>query len=193
MKSKPADTATTATLALAQTPAKAHALAELQLRDAAVRVTQARVSVMSALLSARSAVSHQDIQDQLVDMDRVTLYRALDCLTEAGLAHKIASDDRIFRYNAGAGAEHHDHSGHQHAHGHPQHQHGHFKCTRCARMFCLDGSGEAGFLESVLPSSGKRQTTAAQLQTALQKSLGKGFQSHEIELTIKGWCADCAD
>ncbi len=105
----------------------------------------------------------------------------------------MASEDRIVRYKTGAGAEQHDHGVHQHAHGHTQHQHGHFKCTRCARVFCLDGSGEAGFLESVLPSSGKRQTTAAQLQTALQKSLGKGFQSHEIELTIKGWCADCAD
>lgn len=172
-------------------PAKAHALAEYQLRDASVRVTQARVNVMATLLSARSAVSHQDIQDKLSGMDRVTLYRALDCLTEAGLAHKIASDDRIFRYNAGAGVEHHDRHGEQH--GHAQHQHGHFKCTRCARVFCLDGSGEAGFLESVLPSSGKHQTTAAQLQEALQKSLGKGFLSHEIELTIKGWCADCAN
>ena len=129
-------------------------------------------------------------------MDRVTLYRALDCLTEAGLAHKISSDDRIFRYNAGTGVDHHEHRQHEHGgHGHnpTQHQHGHFKCTRCARVFCLDGSGEAGFLESVLPSSGKHQTTAAQLQNAIQKSLGKGFRSHEIELTIKGWCADCAD
>ena len=137
-------------------------------------------------------MSHQDIQDQLTEMDRVTLYRALDCLTEAGLAHKIASDDRIYRYHAGAGAEHHEHDGHTPSHGHAQHQHGHFKCTRCARVFCLDGS-DTSFLESVLPGSGTHQSTAAQLQTALQQSLGQGFQSHEIELTIKGWCADCAD
>jgi len=189
MTSKPANIA--ASKPETHDPAKVSALAELQLRDAAVRVTQARVSVMATLLQARSAVSHQDIQDQLIDMDRVTLYRALDCLTEAGLAHKIASDDRIFRYNAGTGGE--LHGAHEPQHGHAQHQHGHFKCTRCARVFCLDGSGEAGFLESVLPSSGKHQTTAAQLQSALQKSLGKGFRSHEIELTIKGWCADCAD
>ena len=165
----------------------AQAVAELQLREAQVRVTQARLSVMSMLLQARSAVSHQDIQDQLVGMDRVTLYRALDCLTEAGLAHKIASDDRIFRYHAGAAGESHE------THGHAQHQHGHFKCTRCARLFCLDGSGQSGFLESVLPSADTRLSTAAQLQDALQKSLGPGFRSHEIELTIKGWCADCAD
>ena len=169
-------------------PREVHALAEVQLRDAAVRVTQARVNVLATLIAARSAVSHQDIQDTFVDMDRVTLYRALDCLTEAGLAHKIASDDRIFRYSAGT--EHSEHG----THDHTQHQHGHFKCTRCARVFCLDGSGEAGFLESVLPAlASKPQSAATQLQTALQKTLGKGFQSHEVELTIKGWCADCAD
>lgn len=160
-------------------------IAETQLRDAGVRVTQARISVLGTLLAARNAMSHQDVQDALTNMDRVTLYRALDCLTEAGLTHKIASDDRIFRYSVGK-----EHSEHQHDHklgAHAQHQHGHFKCTRCSRVFCLDGSGYAGFLESVLPTSIKNP-----LQSALQTTLGKGFQSHEVELTIKGWCADCA-
>lgn len=144
--------------------ARAAALAEAQLRAAAVRVTDARVKVLAALLDAQRAVSHQDVQDAFADMDRVTLYRALDCLTAAGLAHKIASDDRVFRYSAGA-----EHDGVQ------QHQHGHFKCTRCAKVFCLDSFGEANLLHH-----------------ALQETLGKGFQSHDIEFTIKGWCADCA-
>jgi Fur family ferric uptake transcriptional regulator len=159
--------------------------AESQLRDAGVRVTQARISVLDTLLKARNAMSHQDVQDALTSMDRVTLYRALDCLTEAGLTHKIASDDRIFRYSVGK-----EHSEHQHAHKHgqhAQHQHGHFKCTRCSRVFCLDGSSYAGLLESVLPTSIKNP-----LQSALQTTLGKGFQSHDVELTIKGFCADCA-
>ena len=139
-------------------------LAEAQLRGASVRITAARVKVLAALLDAGRAFSHQDVQDAFADMDRVTLYRALDCLTDAGLAHKIAGDDRVFRYSAGAD------------HGNlPHHQHGHFKCTRCAKVFCLDSITEADTL-----------------QTALQQSLGKGFRSHEIEFTIKGWCADCA-
>jgi Fur family transcriptional regulator, ferric uptake regulator len=148
------------------------ALAESQLRDASVRITVARVKVLAALLSAQRAFSHQDIQEQdaFADMDRVTLYRALDCLTDAGLAHKIAGDDRVYRYSAGA--EHGDAPQDRHA---PHHQHGHFKCTRCAKVFCLDSIGEAGLL-----------------QNALQETLGKGFQSHDIEFTIKGWCADCA-
>ncbi|MBG7620876.1 transcriptional repressor [Herbaspirillum sp. AP02] len=187
MKAKAADHSSASTSAQAATVT---ALAEAQLREAGVRVTQARVNVLGALLETRSAASHQDIQDRFADMDRVTLYRALDCLTEAGLAHKISSDDRIFRYSAGA--DHAEHGLHDHSHG-KQHQHGHFKCTRCHRVFCLDASDGTDFLATVLPDADRHRSTAAQLQSALRKTLGKGFQSHEVELTIKGWCADCAD
>jgi Fur family transcriptional regulator, ferric uptake regulator len=144
----------------------ASARAETQLREAAVRITTARIKVLAALLEAQRACSHQDMQDAFADMDRVTLYRALDCLTDAGLAHKIAGDDRVFRYSAGA----------EHPADAPHHQHGHFKCTRCSRVFCLDTVAEP-----------------AVLQEALQKTLGKGFRSHDIEFTIKGWCADCTE
>lgn len=140
------------------------ARAEAQLRGASVRITDARVKVLAALLDAERAFSHQDVQEAFSDMDRVTLYRALDCLIDAGLAHKIAGDDRVFRYSAGA----------EHA-SEPHHQHGHFKCTRCSKVFCLDSIADT-------------QT----LQSALQQTLGKGFRSHDIEFTIKGWCADCA-
>lgn len=150
--------------------ASAEARAEAQLRGASVRVTAARVKVLAALLGAQRAFSHQDMQEAFAGMDRVTLYRALDCLTDAGLAHKIAGDDRVFRYSAGT-----DHGGVHDGNHAPHHQHGHFKCTRCAKVFCLDSIGEAGLLRS-----------------ALRESLGKGFQSHDIEFTIKGWCADCA-
>lgn len=164
------------------------ALAENQLRASSLRVTDARIKVLAALLDARYALSHQDVQDTLVDMDRVTLYRALDCLTDAGLAHKIAGDDRVFRYNAGI--DHQEHGAHNQA---QQHQHGHFKCTRCAKVFCIDNVDE-----KLLAADAKSNTNPAaatlrqQLQKVLQATLGKGFQSHEIELTIKGWCADCA-
>lgn len=154
----------------ASTPDRA-ALAETQLRDASVRITPARIKVLAALLDAQRAFSHQDMQDAFADMDRVTLYRALDCLTDAGLAHKIAGDDRVFRYSAGTERGHMR----QDASHEPHHQHGHFKCTRCAKVFCLDSIGEQGLLND-----------------ALQETLGKGFQSHDIEFTIKGWCADCA-
>jgi Fur family transcriptional regulator, ferric uptake regulator len=172
----------------------AESLAETQLRETAVRATAARVRVLASLLGARRAFSHQDLQDSLVDMDRVTLYRALDCLTEAGLAHKIAGDDRIFRYSAGAehagSAEH----GTQHATARNggQHQHGHFKCTRCAQVFCLDDSTQAGLLAGNAVSSTAPASMRSQLQSILRQSLGPGFKSHDIELTIKGFCSNCA-
>jgi Fur family ferric uptake transcriptional regulator len=170
----------------------AQALAEAQLRAASVRITTARVKVLAALLGARCAFSHQNIQDTFVDMDRVTLYRALDCLIDAQLAHKIAGDDRIFRYSAGT---EHSENNDVSAAGQqlPQHQHSHFKCTRCTKVFCLDSSGEAKVLADVAPDPAWPQSTLRQqLQNMLQETLGKGFQSHDVELTIKGWCADCA-
>lgn len=165
-------------------PLQNEVLAAMRLRDAAVRVTAARVKVLSALLGAHCAFSHQDMQDRFVDMDRVTLYRALDCLADAGLVHKIAGDDRVFRYSAGTergGGDSASNTPHRPA----QHRHGHFKCTRCAKVFCLD----SGISEA---SAERPATIRRQLQSALQQTLGKGFQGHDIELTIKGWCADCA-
>lgn len=143
--------------------------AEEQLRSASVRVTAARVKVLASLLAADRAFSHQDVQDHLAGMDRVTLYRALDCLTDAGLAHKIAGDDRIFRYSPGP--ESRDRSDN----GEPHRQHGHFKCTRCTKVYCLDSIAKAGLLRE-----------------ALEETLGKGYASHDIEFTIKGWCAACS-
>ena len=45
------------------------ALAESQLRETSVRATDARIKVLAALLGAPYALSHQDVQDQLTDMD----------------------------------------------------------------------------------------------------------------------------
>ncbi|MFZ6773796.1 Fur family transcriptional regulator [Undibacterium sp. SXout7W] len=149
-------------------------LASSMLRQAGVRTTEARQRALLTLLTNRHAMSHLEIQDALPDMDRVTLYRALDCLTEAGLAHKISGDDRVFRYSTGS--ERPDNMASDKA---TQHQHGHFRCTRCNRVFCLDDVPNATSLRD-------------QLRTTLDATLGRGFQSHDIELTIKGWCADCA-
>jgi Fur family ferric uptake transcriptional regulator len=171
------------------------AQAEACLRDASVRITPARVKVLAALLGAHRAFSHQDVQETFTDMDRVTLYRALDCLIDAGLAHKIAGDDRVFRYSAGNehGAPEAPQPAGSRTQAPTQHQHGHFKCTRCAKVFCLSSDGEAGLLSDLLSASATPQSTVReQLQKALQENLGLGFQSHDIELTIKGWCADCA-
>lgn len=108
------------------------------------RVTAPRVRVLAELLAAGQPLTHQDVQrrvggDTHADpVDRVTVYRVLDWLVEAGLAHRVAGPDRVFRFSAqdlGHGA------------------HGHFRCTDCGRMFCIAGAaGAARLLRSILPA-----------------------------------------
>lgn len=164
-------------------PERAHArlvtLAQSQLRSAELRVTQARVAVLSVLLRTPRALSHLELQTELPDLDRVTLYRALDCLAQAGLAHKIIGDDRVFRFSAGNEFEP-EHSLNPPAPRGVQHQHGHFQCTRCAQVFCLD-------------QADSHQSLRDQLKHTLAATRSLGFQNHAIELTIKGWCQHCVD
>lgn len=146
--------------------------AKEHLRRVSVRVTPARIEVMSLLLAQQRAMSHTELQDALPNMDRVTLYRALDCLSEAGLAHKIVGDDRVSRFRIGGAGHHPDESNVL------AHEHGHFQCTRCAKVYCLDQPQFAKNLQQ-------------QLSATLAATQKQGFTTHGIELTIKGWCEHC--
>jgi Fur family ferric uptake transcriptional regulator len=97
------------------------------LRNAGERATPARETVLDILLDAPHALSHQEIKQSFrergLSADRVTVYRVLDWLVAHRFAHRIAGEDRIWRFNA-AGPE---------AHGHA-----HFRCTQCNQVFCLN-------------------------------------------------------
>jgi len=68
------------------------------------RATQARITVLDMLLSATHAISHAELESALLSagrqIDRVTLYRALEWLVSKNLAHKIPGRDRVWRYSA---------------------------------------------------------------------------------------------
>jgi Fur family ferric uptake transcriptional regulator len=103
---------------------------ESAIRAHGARVTPARVRVLELLQSARTPLNHSDIERQLRDaatpgIDRVTLYRVLDWLAEAGLAHKAADARGVYRYAAATPES--DHT-----------QHLHFRCTDCGSVACLD-------------------------------------------------------
>lgn len=97
------------------------------LRNAGERATPAREIVLDILLDAPRALTHQEIEqsarEACLAADRVTLYRVLDWLVARRYAHRIAGEDRVWRFNA-AGPE---------AHGHA-----HFHCTACGQVFCLN-------------------------------------------------------
>jgi Fur family ferric uptake transcriptional regulator len=98
------------------------------IRQKGARVTPIRLRVLSFLLAQNSAVTHRQIEFVLgrsVAIDRVTLYRTLDWLTEQGLAHKVLDVDRVWHFQANE-----DDLKHR--------QHAHFKCNLCAKVICLN-------------------------------------------------------
>ncbi|HEX8988300.1 MAG TPA: transcriptional repressor [Rhodocyclaceae bacterium] len=111
--------------------ASAPPLAEVQsaIRAAGARVTPARVRVLAALRAATAPQCHAEIEESLAQeaqpaIDRVTLYRVLDWLCSAGLAHKAADARGVFRFSAAQPNV--EHAGHVH-----------FRCTGCGGVFCL--------------------------------------------------------
>jgi Fur family ferric uptake transcriptional regulator len=109
----------------AVTPSETAALAA-QIRGTGARATPARIRVLQILRSAPAALTHHDIERALgaLTLDRVTLYRVLDWLVEAGLAHKSTDARGVFRFSVAAAGEHQTHM--------------HFRCDFCGRVFCLD-------------------------------------------------------
>ncbi len=103
-----------------------YAPAEDLIREAGARVTRPRVGVLASLLKAARALTHHEIEQRVrstLPVDRVTVYRVLEWLVANRLAHRIAGDDRVWRFNAIAGR----HTG----------AHAHFKCNDCGRVMCL--------------------------------------------------------
>lgn len=101
--------------------------AEERLRLTGTRVTRPRIEVLAVLLAARRALTHHEIERQVnrsQSIDRVTIYRVLEWLTARELAHRIAGEDRVWRFNA-AEAEH-------------EQRHAHFQCNDCGDVICLD-------------------------------------------------------
>ena len=139
--------------------------AEAGIRATGERLTQPRTAVLACLLASGSAASHLDVAHTLADhhaVDRVTVYRVLEWLVNKGLAHRIAGDDRVWRFMINA---QHRSAQTDLQHGH----HAHFTCETCGQTFCL---------EKVTPQ--------------VEVKLPKGFRTSEIDLMVRGRCAHCA-
>lgn len=102
-----------------------------RLRATGERVTGARMRVLEFLMQAGRAMTHPEIEAALdgAPLDRVTLYRVLEWLVAQGLAHRVAGDDRVWRFSMAGDA-----------HGH----HAHFQCSGCGRVLCLPDAPAPG-------------------------------------------------
>ena len=107
--------------------------AEAAIRATGERLTQPRVAVLACLLASERATSHLDVAGMLADhhaVDRVTVYRVLEWLVNQGISHRIAGDDRVWRFMINPQQT----SAKSATHGH----HAHFTCETCGQTFCLD-------------------------------------------------------
>jgi len=94
-----------------------------------LRATPIRKELLQLFLASKNALSNQDIEEQLADVDRVTLYRTLKSFQEKGIIHRAFDGTDVPRY--ASCSEYCD----SHAH-HDEHLH--FHCSKCDNTFCVD-------------------------------------------------------
>lgn len=143
-----------------------------RLRQAGLRATPVRLAIMQLLSRGKAALNAQEVADRLADLpkvgpaDRVTVYRTLNTLVDAGLAHKVDPGDRVFRFSL---TDHAHCTEHDHRHEHP-----HLVCDSCGVVECLDGA-------EVVVQSRAGEKPARPLRVA----------QHDV--TIHGRCESCDD
>lgn len=150
--------------------------AQLIFQQAGLKSTTSRLKVASVLAQSDYPLTHQDLLKLLPEsFDRVTLYRVLDWLLQNKVIHRIAGEDRAWRFQINAtstgGSNNIQYSNPTTASKSKrlkQHSHAHFQCGSCGKVFCL---------ENVHPK--------------LTDTIPVDFVIDSIELNIKGTCSSC--
>ncbi|WKN41893.1 Fur family transcriptional regulator [Tunicatimonas pelagia] len=136
------------------------------LHEHQLRITAGRCDVIKLFLASSYALSAKDLENQLPQYDRVTLYRTLHTFIEKGILHLIPHDgglayfglsgtirQRLTNQKPPTAVHHSDHI--------------HFTCTVCGRTECLP--------EHLVPKI----------------TLPKNYQIDEVALVVKGQCQAC--
>ena len=137
-----------------------------------LRRTQAARLVLGWLLAhPETSYTHAQLQAALGTasnpaLDRVTLYRLIDRLTQVGLLLCRVDSSRVRRYQAMPSS----------VHAIP-----HFECQSCHRDSPLAGA---------LQASANDLERAA--QTALEALKVLGYQGMSLDFAVRGVCIDCA-
>jgi len=99
------------------------------LKSTGIKSTIVRKKILDSFISNGVAISNQDLENNLPDLDRVTVYRTLLTFEEKGIIHKVNDGTGSVKY----AMCHYDCSEHHH-----QDEHIHFHCTQCDHTICLD-------------------------------------------------------
>jgi Fur family ferric uptake transcriptional regulator len=106
-----------------------NAVSERLLRDFRLRSTPTRHEILHLFLETDYALSYSDIEKEVSESDRVTVYRTLKTFLDKGLIHKVLDDEGSLKYAlcddaCGTAGHHHDHV--------------HFKCISCGQTNCVN-------------------------------------------------------
>ena len=96
------------------------------LEAVSLRCTKPRLQVLESLLTASQPVTQEQIAEQLGEKapNKVTIYRTLEALCEAGLVHKAFLQDRTWHFELARNCSEHQ-------------CHPHFTCAACGQITCL--------------------------------------------------------
>lgn len=137
-----------------------------------LRRTAAARQVLGWLLAhPDTSYTHAQLQAALADdaespLDRVTLYRLIDRLTQVGLLLCRVDSQRVRRYQAMPAS----------VHAIP-----HFECQSCHRDSPLAGALQASAMDLEKAA-----------QTALETLQALGYQGLSMDVAVRGLCLDCA-
>lgn len=124
------------------------------IRAAGLRVTQPRLAVLQVLSQQTAPLSHADLIEALAGQgfDRVTLYRNLNDLADAGIVARTELGDHVWRFELRAGED-------AHSALHP-----HFTCTDCGSVSCLPDDVVRINKSGRLPKAVREQTVEVSLR-----------------------------
>jgi len=152
------------------TPLIANPIDELLTAHSLRRTNAARVVLGWLLAHPETSYTHTQLQAALADdsaeLDRVTLYRLIDRLTQVGLLLCRVDASRTRRYQAMPAG----------VHAIP-----HFECQSCHKDSPLAGA---------LQANANDLERAA--QTALEALRALGYKGMSMDFAVRGVCADCA-
>lgn len=96
------------------------------LKEARLYCTEARVAILKVLMEAASPLRQDQIGSRLESrtLNKVTVYRTLESLAEAGLVHRAFLQDRAWNFELA------DHCSERQCHPH-------FTCTHCGVTRCM--------------------------------------------------------
>lgn len=99
------------------------------LKQHEIKKTPARMAMIHVLQTGQYPMSENDMKDRMADLyDRVTFYRNVQTLTNAGIIHKIVADNTTVRYALNCCELEHNHTA----------EHAHFYCKTCHEVVCLN-------------------------------------------------------